>query len=100
MAPRPVKMTFADAEEIAIRALRFLADDLGRLERFLTLTGVGPDDLRAAGDDPMILAGVMEHLLGDEAQLLEFTANANLAPETVQQAWDLLTLEAMRAKRS
>jgi Protein of unknown function (DUF3572) len=100
MAARPVKMTFEDAEEIAIRALRFLADDMGRLERFLTLTGVGPHDLRAAGDDPMILAGVMEHLLSDEPQLLEFTANANLAPEAIQQAWDLLTLEAMRRKRS
>jgi Protein of unknown function (DUF3572) len=100
MKTRPVKLTADDAEAIAIQALAFLAGDVGRMERFLSLTGIGPDDLRRAGDDGSILAGVLEYILGDEPQLLEFTANASLPPEQIQLAWDLLTLDAMRAKRS
>jgi hypothetical protein len=99
MKSRPAPMTSDDAEALAIQALSFLAADIGRLERFLSLTGSGPDDLRRAGDDPAILAGVLEYVLGDEPQLLEFAANASLPPDQVQRAWDLLTLDAMRAKR-
>jgi hypothetical protein len=100
MKTRPPKLTADDAEALAIQALSFLAGDIGRLERFLSLTGSGPDDLRRAGQDPTILAGVLEYMLGDEPQLLEFAANASLPPEHVQLAWDLLTLEMMRAKRT
>lgn len=95
----PPKLDLDGAEWVAIHGLSFLAGDAGRLGRFLSLTGVGPADLARAGRGPEMLAAVLEYLLGDEPLLLEFAANASHPPEHVQQAWDLLVLEAARRKR-
>lgn len=75
-----------DAETIAIHALAFLAGDLERLERFLALTGLSPDDVRAAAGDPGFLAAVLEHTTHDETLLMTFSANAGIAPEAVEAA--------------
>jgi hypothetical protein len=87
------------AEEIALSGLTFLAADGARLVRFLSLTGLGPDDLRGALADPTLLAATLEHILGDEPLLLELAANRNLPPEDIERAWDVLTLEAARRTR-
>jgi hypothetical protein len=79
------------AEMIAIQALGFLAGDTERLERFLALTGIGPEALRAAAQEPGFLAGVLDHVAGDEAMLLAFAANAGIAPERVAQARAMLS---------
>jgi Protein of unknown function (DUF3572) len=81
-----------DAETIAIRALAFLAGDLERLERFLALTGLSPDGVRAAAGDPGFVLAVLEHITGDETLLMTFSANAGLSPEAVEGA--RLALEA------
>ena len=60
------------AELIGVSALLFLAGDTDRLVRFLTLTGLGPAELRAEARSPRILAAVLEHLLQDESLLLVF----------------------------
>ena len=98
MSAKPIKLDFEAAEWVGIHALSFLAGDIARLGRFLSLTGLGPSDIAASKDDPGFLASVLEYLLGDEPLLLEFAANNSLAPDRVQTAWDILTLEA--AKRS
>ncbi len=87
------------AEEIAIDGLSFLAGDGDRLGRFLALTGFGPPDLANALADPAILAAVLEHIVGDEAMLLELSANRNLPPDDIVLAWDLLVLEVARRTR-
>ncbi len=87
------------AEEIAIHGLAFLAEEVGRLGRFLALTGAGPETLARARDEPEVLASVLEYLLGDEPLLLEFSGEADVDPETIQAAWDLLVYEGMKRKR-
>jgi Protein of unknown function (DUF3572) len=42
----------AAAESLAIAALAFLAAEPGRLGRFLALTGIGPESIRAAAHQP------------------------------------------------
>jgi hypothetical protein len=98
MSKKRPTLDLDDAEWVAIHALTFLAGDANRLGRFLSLTGIGPADLASARAEPHMQAAVLEYMLGDEPLLLEFAANTNQPPDTIQTAWDLLTLEA--AKRS
>ncbi len=71
---------------MAVDALAFLAADPERLGRFLALSGIGPDDIRAAATEPNFLAGVLEHITGDERLLLEFAAQADIKPAAVMRA--------------
>ena len=75
------------AEELAGKALLFLAEEPRRLERFLAETGIGPDDLRASAGSRETLTAVLDHLLRDESQLLVFAAGAGAKPEDVMRAF-------------
>ena len=65
------------AQTLAIQALAFLAAEPERIGRFLALTGIGPDEVREAAQEPHFLAGVLEHVSGDERLLLAFAADAD-----------------------
>ncbi|MBS7704001.1 DUF3572 domain-containing protein [Chelatococcus asaccharovorans] len=75
-----------DPEEIALRALGFLAADDERLERFLGITGLGPDTIRESASQPGFLAAVLDYLASDEALLLTFAANHRLDPQAISHA--------------
>ena len=96
---KSAKIDFEAAEWVGIHALGFLASDMPRLGRFLSLTGLGPSDIAASKDDPSFLGSVLEYLLADEPLLLEFAANNSIPPDRVQVAWDILILEAARRTR-
>jgi hypothetical protein len=74
------------AESLSLDAVRFLASDPDRLQRFLDLTGIAPEMLRARLGDAAFLAGVLDYLLGDEALLIEFAEWAPAPPEAIAQA--------------
>jgi len=74
------------AEQLAVSALGFLAAEPDRLSRFLSLSGLGPQNLRAAAADPAFLASVLDYLLSDEPLLLAFAAAQEQAPETIAAA--------------
>jgi hypothetical protein len=78
------------ATELAIAALTFLASDTERLERFLALTGLGPQSLRAAAREPSFLLGVLDHVASDESLLLAFANENGIDPEDVGRARDAL----------
>jgi len=80
-----------EAERIALLALKFLAEDGQRLGRFLSLTGIGPDELRASAGEREVLGAVLGHLLEDESLLLMFVSGVGLAPEDISKAHQLLT---------
>jgi len=80
----------AAATELAIAALSFLAGETERLERFLALTGLGPQSLRAAAREPSFLLGVLDHVAGDETLLLAFANESGIDPEDVGRARDAL----------
>ena len=77
---KQLRITPAEAEVIALKALGFLANDPERLGRFLALSGVELGDIRAAAQSPDFLAGLLNHLLQDESLLLTFTAEQELDP--------------------
>jgi hypothetical protein len=82
-----------DAETIALRALAFMAEDEDRLSRFMSETGVGPDDLRQHAGSVQVLTAVLDFLSRDESLLLMFTANADIKPEHITPALAMLTGE-------
>lgn len=78
------------AETVAIQALGFLAAEPDRLGRFLALTGIAPESLRAAAGEPNFLLGVLDYLAGDDALLQEFAMASELPPEDAIKARDML----------
>ena len=74
------------AEAMAIAALAFLASEPEQLGRFLAASGIGPERIREAARDRGFLAGVLDHLSGDEALLIAFARNAGIDPSEVERA--------------
>ena len=87
---RRLKINSQVAETVAIQALNFIAEDPERLGRFLALSGIGPESLRAAAAEPAFLAGVLDHVLGDERLLVAFAERVELDPAHVGAARELL----------
>ena len=83
---RPSSAAREAAEILAIQALSFIAEEPERLAGFLGATGLTPDRLRESANEPDFLAGVLEHMLGDESLLLAFAASAAIDPAAVARA--------------
>lgn len=90
MPPKSAKDDFDAAEEIAIKALGFLAAEPERLGRFLSVTGLGPQNLRGAARQPAFLAQILAYLGSDEALLMTFAEQAGLTPHSVSRASEKL----------
>jgi Protein of unknown function (DUF3572) len=80
----------AGAEELAIAALAFVAADPQRLTRFLELTGMAVESIRAAARQPGFLAGVLDHLASEEPMLVAFASEYGVDPVDVVAARDVL----------
>src|SRR5436305_3934395 len=78
------------AAALAVDALGFIAGDAEQLGRFLALSGIGPDSLRAAAREPNFLLGVLDHVTGDEALLVAFAGHGGIDPAEVARARDVL----------
>ena len=89
--PKPARVTQDQAFEMAIKALSWLAADPERLERFLSLTGIGQDQIRSAAQEPGFLGAVLDHLCADEATLLAFCSEAEARPELIAGARERLS---------
>lgn len=79
-----------EAETIAAQALAYLACEPQQFTRFLALTGLEIEDVRARAGSPQLLAAVLSHLTSDESLLLAFAAETHLPPEAVAPALAVL----------
>ncbi len=68
------------AFEMSERALTFLSGRPDELQRFLTASGLAPDELLAALDDKAILAAVLGFVAADESLAKEFSESEGLKP--------------------
>ena len=80
------RLSVDEAEGLAISALAYLAGNPDALGRFLSLSGIGPADLRMAAREPGFLAGVLEFFLADESLLLSFVEKAQIRPTMIAAA--------------
>ena len=74
------------AETLALKALAFLAGDSEHLGRFLALSGLHLEDLRERVDDPLLLAAVLDFLLGDDKRLSAFAESEGMETKIVHAA--------------
>jgi len=74
------------AEERAASVLGWLAGEPDMLQRFLSLSGIAPNQIRSAMTDPGFLAGIIDFVMGHEPTLLAFCEATETKPETVVAA--------------
>ncbi len=90
MTQAAARINHDTAEALAVDALTYLASDPERLERFLALSGLSPENLRATAASPGFLASVLAHFTQDEALLLDFAAAKGCDPKLILTARDCL----------
>lgn len=78
------------AQRIAIAGLGFIAADDKLLQRFLAISGIEPDQIRAAAGEPGFLAGVLGFIAAHEPTLLEFSDHSGIPPQSVMKAIEAL----------
>ena len=78
------------AEIVAIQALSFVAGDPERLGAFLAESGIGPETLRSAANDPRFLAHVLDFIMRDDATVKAFAAASQLHPTNIAAAHQAL----------
>jgi hypothetical protein len=71
---------------LAIQALAFIAEEPERMGAFLSVTGIAPEAIREAARESDFLAGVLEHMLGDESLLIAFADSAGIDPASIARA--------------
>jgi hypothetical protein len=71
---------------VALMALSWVLQDEDRAQRLLSLTGLEPDHLRHALDDPAVLASILDFLANHERDLLSASEALDLSPEIIVAA--------------
>ena len=67
-----------------------MAGDPERLGAFLAATGIGPEMIRKAAAEPSFLAGVLDHVCGDEALLIAVAEHTGVTPQEMEHAQAVL----------
>ena len=84
-------MSEEEAQRIAVGAFTYIANDEAMLTRFISVTGVAPNDMRAAAMESGFLAGVLDFLMGHEPDAVAFANEFGIAPDDVGRARLTLT---------
>jgi hypothetical protein len=71
---------------LALNALGWVLSDQDRAERFLSLTGLTPEELRASLGEPSTLGAVMDFLCAHEPDLLGAADALGVQPEVLVAA--------------
>ena len=80
-APTPT-----DPPALARHALAIASSDARRARRFLDLTGIGTDELRAQAADPVLLAALIRFLEAHEPDLVAVAEAMNISPNALVAA--------------
>ena len=78
--------TTNDAEALALAALAATLTDERRARRFLDLTGLDADELRARAGEPSLLAATLAFLESHEPDLIAVSEAIGSTPEALVRA--------------
>lgn len=78
--------TPTDPQALALLALATVVSDERRARRFLDLTGIGTDELRARAADPALLAALLRFLEAHEPDLVAVADAMGVGPEMLVAA--------------
>nr|WP_285016840.1 DUF3572 domain-containing protein [Novosphingobium sp. fls2-241-R2A-195] len=76
----------SDPQALALNALGWVLSDQDRAERFLSLTGLTPEELRASLGEPSTLGAVLDFLCAHEPDLLGAADALGVQPEMLVAA--------------
>ena len=79
-------MQRSEAETLALKGLAWLAGKPDALLRFLDVSGLEPDELKARAGDPELLAAVMDFLLAEDALAAAFCGDEGVDAEQLHAA--------------
>ncbi len=79
-----------EAEELAVAALLFIANDAELMPRFLNITGINASDIRQAASTKGFLAGVLQFIMAHEPTLISFSTESGYPPQSVGEAINFL----------
>jgi hypothetical protein len=79
-----------DPQMVAYLVIGWIVADASRVERFLGLTGLTPDDLRARLTDGGVQAAAFDFLLGHEPDLVACAAEIGETPAGIAAAADAM----------
>ncbi|GGB88584.1 hypothetical protein GCM10011494_03580 [Novosphingobium endophyticum] len=88
--PSPADGPAADPHALALNALGWVLGDGDRAARFLALTGLTPDSLRASLGEPGTLAAVIDFLRAHEPDLLAAADALGVEPEKLARTRERL----------
>jgi hypothetical protein len=71
---------------LALAALAATFGDTRRAQRFIDLTGIGTDELRARAGDPDLLAALIRFLEAHEPDLVGVAEELGVSPDLLVQA--------------
>ena len=80
-----------DPATVALRALAWVLSDTARAERFVALTGLAPETLRAIAGQPATHRAVLDYLCAHEPDLLAAAGSLGLDPADLAAARDRLS---------
>ncbi len=89
-----------DPEVMGIAALQFLSSDDDLMMRFLALSGLRADELRAAAYQPGFLVGVLDFILAHEPTVMAFAEHATVSPDQIQRARTALDEHSEKAENA
>ena len=89
MTRRPIKNS-DEAESLALEVVQFVLANEVLQDRFISITGIMPTDLREAIHNKEFLGGVLDFILGNESDLLRFCEEYQVDPEQPSIARRLL----------
>ena len=75
-----------DAVALALMALAAVVTDERRGQRFLSLSGLSPNELRVRAGDPALLAALLRFLEAHEPDLLAVADEIGCAPQALVRA--------------
>ena len=75
-----------DPQALALGALAVILKDERRAERFLALTGIGTDELRARLGDASLLAAALGFLEAHEPDLIAVAEELGASPDALVRA--------------
>lgn len=79
-----------DPQGLALAALGWVLAEGGRADRFLALTGLTPDSLRAGLGSGEVLAGVLDFLCAYEPDLVAAAQALEVSPQVLAAAREKL----------
>lgn len=80
-------MTQHSSEIIALQALGYIMNEDDLRDRFIALTGLDPDALRATLDQQGTLASILEFLISHEPDLVAAAQAQDRSPDALVSAW-------------